>query len=477
MRSWAHRKLGHEGRASVTVGSPVAGRTSRIRVLHVQKVTGSIAGSEHHLLQLLPALAERGVEAKMLVLGAGSFESFVDALRQRGIEVSSLPAGHDANPLLLWSLLKEIEHWSPDIVHTHLIHADLYGQIAARGRGVTGVSSVHGTHPFYRREPGRSVARLAGHLASRTIAISKYAGDFVCEVGIAPAERVRVIHYGVDASSWLGSKEERAEQRQKLCLDPGDIAVGVASRLVAGKGHDVAIRAFAAVADRLPRTRLLVAGDGPLRAEVEEMARRNLPSRQVSILGFVEDIRGFFSACDLVLFPSLPSFGEGFGLAALEAMAAGVPVVASDAGPLPEVVADGESGLVVAAGDDQAWAQAILALASDHSLRLHLGDGARARACREFSVGGHGGPHGRGVQRSGRRAGPCGHCRSGGRVSSLAVGCWPSRGEEMAFASGFSLRWAQCTAANGWRDSDTGGRSRFSSTEFLRYGRIRDRRN
>ena len=73
-------------------------------------------------------------------------------------------------------------------------------------------------------------------------------------------------------------------------------------------------------------------------------------------------------------------------LAALEAMAAGVPVVASDAGPLPEVVSDGESGLVVAAGDDQAWAQAILALASDRSLRLRLGNGARERACREFSV-------------------------------------------------------------------------------------------
>ena len=254
-----------EGRASVTVGMPAVGRTSRIRVLHVQKVTGSIAGSERHLLQLLPALVERGVEAKMLVLGAGSFELFVNALRQRGIEVSSLPAGHDANPLLLWSLLKEIERWSPDIVHTHLIHADLYGQIAARARGVTGVSSVHGTHPFYRREPGRSVARLAGHLASRTIAISRYAGDFVCEVGIAPSERVRVIHYGVDPSSWLGSKEDRAEQRRKLCLDPDDIAVGVASRLVPGKGHDVAVRAFAAVAERLPRTRLLVAGDGPLR--------------------------------------------------------------------------------------------------------------------------------------------------------------------------------------------------------------------
>ena len=69
-----------------------------------------------------------------------------------------------------------------------------------------------------------------------------------CEVGIAPPQRVRVIHYGVDPSSWLDTKEDRAEQRRALCLDPDEIAVGVASRLVPGKGHDVAIRAFAAVA-------------------------------------------------------------------------------------------------------------------------------------------------------------------------------------------------------------------------------------
>jgi glycosyltransferase involved in cell wall biosynthesis len=373
-------------RGSGTVGIPAERPTAKIRVLHIQKVTGSIAGSERHLLELLPALVKSGIEAKMLVLGAGSFEVYVNAMRERGIETSSLPCGHDANPLLLWHLLKEIDRWSPDIVHTHLIHADIYGQTAARARGVPGVSTVHGTHPFYRREPGRSVARLAGHLASRTIAISRYTADFVCEMGIARPERVRVIHYGVDPSSWLGSREDRVEQRRALRLGPDEIAVGVASRLVPGKGHDVAFRAFAAVAERLPTTRLLVAGDGPLRAEVEEMARRNLPSRQVSILGFVEDIGGFFAACDLVLFPSLPSFGEGFGLAALEAMAAGVPVVASDAGPLPEVVSDGESGLVVSAGNYQAWAEAILSLASNRSLRLQLGNGARARACRKFSV-------------------------------------------------------------------------------------------
>ena len=309
---------------------------------------------------------------------------------------------------------------------------------------------------------------LAGHLASRTIAISKYAGEFVCDVGIAPPERVRIIHYGVDPSSWLGSKEDRAEQRRALRLGPDDIAVGVASRLVPGKGHDVVVRAFAAVAEHLPRTRLLVAGDGPLRGQVDAMARRYLPSHQVSILGFVEDIRGFFGACDLVLFPSLPSFGEGFGLAALEAMAAGVPVVASDAGPLPEVVSDGESGLIVAAGDDQAWAQAISALASDRPLRLHLGNGARARACRDFSVEDM-------AERTvavyrevaSERGGPV----IARRVRVLSASRSPARHDEVKRRSSRPAsrpRSTPCTAATRWRACDTGDRWSLRSSEEAR---------
>ena len=107
---------------------------------------------------------------------------------------------------------------------------------------------------------------------------------------------------------------------------------------------------------------------------------------QASILGFVEDIRGFFNACDLVLFPSLPSFGEGFGLAALEAMAAGVPVIASDAGPLAEVVSNGESGLVVAAGDDEAWVKAIRRFTSDRSLALDSESGPEQECVAQLSV-------------------------------------------------------------------------------------------
>jgi glycosyltransferase involved in cell wall biosynthesis len=354
-------------------------------VLHIQKTVG-LAGSERHLLQLLPALVERGVRVRMCVLAAGSSHQLVAAMQERGVEVSSIPAGPDLNPVLLARLAREIRRQPTDLVHTHLIHADLHGQLTARALKVPGISSVHGTHGFYEKEPFRSAARLAGHLARRTIAISDYAGEFVERVGIAPRDRIRVIHYGIDSAKWDITPDERREHRQALGLGADEIAVGIASRLVPDKGHDVAINAFASLLPRIPTARLLIAGAGPLQPELEALARRVLPADRVRFLGYVADMRGFFGACDMVLFPSLPSFGEGFGLAALEAMAAGVPVLASKAGPLAEVVSDGVSGLVLPPGEPVAWAEAMVDLATNTERRLQLGEQARTQAQQRFTV-------------------------------------------------------------------------------------------
>jgi glycosyltransferase involved in cell wall biosynthesis len=356
-----------------------------VSVLHIQKTIG-LAGSERHLLALLPALAKRGVRVRMCVLAAGSSHQLVTAMQEQGVDVFSIPAGPDLNPVLLARLGREIRRQQPDLVHTHLIHADLHGQLAARALGVPAVSSVHGTHGFYEKEPFRSAARLAGHLARRTIAISDYTGEFVDRVAIAPKERIRVIHYGIDSEQWDMTTNERQEHRQALGLRTDEIAIGIASRLVPDKGHDVAINAFSALVQRIPTAQLLVAGAGPLQPELEALARRVCPPHRVRFLGYVADMRGFFGACDLVLFPSLPSFGEGFGLAALEAMAAGVPVLASDAGPLPEVVSDGVSGLVLPPGESVAWAEAMVDLATNSARRHQLGEQARRRAQQEFSV-------------------------------------------------------------------------------------------
>ena len=307
-------------------------------------------------------------------------------MQEEGVEVSSIPAGPDLNPILFARLVKEIRRQQTDLVHTHLIHADLHGQLAARALRLPAVSTVHGTHGFYEKEPFRSAARLAGHLAQRTIAISDYAGEFVERVAIAPSERIRVIHYGINSESWDITPNERREHRQAFGLRSDEITIGIASRLVPDKGHDVAINAFSSLVQRIPTARLLIAGAGPMQPELEALALRIRPPDRVRFLGYVADMRGFFGACDLVLFPSLPAFGEGFGLAALEAMAAGVPVLASNAGPLPEVVSDGISGLVLPPGEPVAWAEAMVDLATNPARRHQMGEQARIHAQQRFTI-------------------------------------------------------------------------------------------
>lgn len=357
-----------------------------MRVLHIQKATG-IGGSERHLLTLLPALANSGIEVRMCILAGGDFQLFTQPMKQRGIDTVITGAGWDVNPLLLARIRREIRRFRPDLVHTHLMHGDFYGQMAARLSGVPAVSSVHGTtHSVYQRRLYRSAGRLAGHLARRTIAISHHVQRFIENLGLAPADRVRTIHYGIDPSGWLLSEGERARAREDLGLAPHEVAVGVASRLVPDKGHGFLFDAISEALSKEPELRLLVAGGGPLRGSLESYARSHLPPEAFRFLGHVTDIRGFMNACDVVAFPSLPGFGEGFGLAALEAMAAAKPVVASAIDSLPEIVMDGETGFLVPPGKTSELGEKLATLASNPGLREELGGRGHQRAASSFTV-------------------------------------------------------------------------------------------
>ena len=149
-----------------------------MRVLHVQKAKG-IGGSEQHLLTLLPGLSRAGDDVRLMVLAAGEDEArFICAAGDAGIDVVSVPAGADADPRVTLALDREIRRFAPDVVHTHLVHADLWGQIAARRSGVAGVRSAHNVSARYRSEPGRSAGRLAGRLARRSIAISEHVAAY-----------------------------------------------------------------------------------------------------------------------------------------------------------------------------------------------------------------------------------------------------------------------------------------------------------
>ncbi len=160
----------------------------------------------------------------------------------------------------------------------------------------------------------------------------------------------------------------------------------MSSRLVPEKGHADLIDAMGIAVPSDDRLRLLIAGDGPLRAALERQAAAVLPPSTYRFHGFVDDIRAFMNACDVFAFPTTPDFGEGFGLAALEASATGRPIVGTAVGPIPEVVADGESGRVVPPRSPAALAAAILELAADEPLRHRLGEGAARRAREVFGL-------------------------------------------------------------------------------------------
>ena len=160
---------------------------------------------------------------------------------------------------LVPELLAEIREFRADIVHTHLLHADLVGQVAAQLARVRGVSSVHATPDFYRREPYRSTGRADQPSGRRRVAISEHVARFLRELRSRP-ERIRVVHYGIDAERWERVPPRSAAREAFSVQIP--LVIGIAARLIDGKGHETLIEAVgkAIREDGIPAL-LLVAGE------------------------------------------------------------------------------------------------------------------------------------------------------------------------------------------------------------------------
>ena len=225
-----------------------------------------------------------------------------------------------------------------DVVHTHLVHADVYGGLAARLRGTHLVSTKHNDDPF-RVGPFRFVERGLSRLADRVITITDALHRFTVERVGVPADKVETIHYGLDGlpEAWGVNPPDDVPEDARVLL--------AISRLTEQKGIDVAIRALAGLPDD---TVLVVLGDGPERAAlVAPRAGARASSGASSCSGACPTSRAWLRRATLLVHPAR---WEGFGLAVLEAMLAGLPVVATNVSALPELVVDGETGLLVRAG-------------------------------------------------------------------------------------------------------------------------------
>ncbi len=340
-------------------------------VLHVQKVAG-ISGSEAHLLQLLPDLKRRGWDIRFLMLHEhepGAWE-FARELEAGGVPVDGIPMHADVDPGTFLRVLAYLAHHRPTILHTHLVHADAYGQTAGVLAGVPiRLSTKHGFNEF--RE-GRLFAlgdRTIGALAHRQIAISRGLARYLSETEGFPEPDFEIVHYGIAA----GPEPEpyAGDELRFLCV----------GRLIPIKGHVVLLRAFRKVLDARPDARLDIAGRGPLEHGLKDLARELGLAGAVRFLGHVTPIQRAVERSFAVVVPSL---GEGFGMVALEAMERARPVIAASIGGLDDLVRDGETGLLVPAGVAEPLTEAMLELAADPERAAALGRQARRRALERF---------------------------------------------------------------------------------------------
>ena len=349
-----------------------------MKALHLHKLTG-VSGSEGHLLVLLPALRERGIDARFLGLDvegsdAGRFHAELDRL---GVPHRSVRCGLDASPRMLRDIVRAIRSERPDLVHTHLVHADVYGGAAARLLRIPSLSTRH-NDDRYLLGPFRYVDRAFARPTRRLIAISDAVRSFLERAGHDPAKLV-TIHYGLDELPAAPSDPAP----EAAGVPPGAPLAVAVGRLIAQKDHATLLRAFALVHARLPQATLAILGSGPLEAEIRALAAE-LGLQGAVVLPGRTEIRDWLERADVFAHSSR---WEGFGIVLLEAMLAGLPVVATRVSAVPEVVVDDETGLLVEPGDHAGLAAHLEALLIDPERAAALGEAGRKRALREFSVG------------------------------------------------------------------------------------------
>ena len=352
-------------------------RVAAVRVVHVHRIAG-IGGSERHLLALLPALAAFGVEPLMLGLDVPSAapDPFYDRLGEDGVEFVRVPAPRDLDPGLARRVVRLVRGAKPDVVHTHLVHGDLYGAAGAAASRARLVSTKHNDDPF-RAGPFRYVDRALTLRTSAVVCITHALARFVVDCVGLPARKVVVVPYGLDASP------EPWGPNTDLALPPDAPLLLAIARLAPQKGLDVAIRALADLRARGHRAVLVVLGEGRERSRLTALAAELGIADAVFLPGREGDVGAWLRRADVLVHPAR---WEGFGLAILEAMLVGRPVVATRVSAIPELVVDGETGVLVAPDDASAFADAVASLLVDPARAAAMGERGRARALAEFSV-------------------------------------------------------------------------------------------
>ncbi len=380
--------------------------TQRDEALRVLRLIArlNVGGPARHTIILDDGLRKRGFETLLIHGAVGpAEESLQGQAVERGIPTRYVARlGRAIRPwddgLAFATILTVMWRWRPDVVHTHTAKAGTLGRLAAlvfnltrgRHRRCSVVHTFHG-HVLsgYFGALGsalvRTVERILAKITDRIITISALQrSDIVRRFAIAPAEKVTVVPLGLELTPLLTRPLEWRGLRGDLGFGAAEFVVGYVGRLVPIKDLGTLIRAIAQARRELPQLRLVLAGDGEERRTLEALAGAQGLSADVRFVGWRTDLPSLYAALDLF---ALSSVNEGTPVSLIEAMAAGVPVIATSVGGVPDVVENGVTGVLIHAEDCDALAREIVRAATDTRARAVMAARARSLVATRYEAG------------------------------------------------------------------------------------------
>jgi glycosyltransferase involved in cell wall biosynthesis len=352
-----------------------------MRIVHLTS-SRFFGGPERQMLGLACALPNDCQTTFASFAEGGRCDAFLDVVREAGFAGRRLR--HDTPHLFaarkeVAAIIREVR---ADIILCHGYKADLVGRPAARLAGIPVAAVSRGwTGETFKVRWYDRIDRLFLHRMDSVICVSAGQAEKVLAAGV-PASKVRVIRNAARPDAFRSANSAVRKTIESFLPQPGRQIVLAAGRLSPDKGFHVLIDAIPAVLTRVPEARWIICGDGTQRSELEQQVRDSGLVGVVAFAGFRDDLDQWMPNADLFV---LPSFTEGLPNVLLEAHAAGVPVVATAVGGTPELVLEGQTGLLVPPGDPAALADRMTQLLADAALRQRMSRAARTRVREQFT--------------------------------------------------------------------------------------------
>lgn len=356
--------------------------TPPLKVLHVIH-SSALSGPQRHLLDIAKAIDKDRFQVEV----ACPEGWLKDELKKNGVMTHEVELKDKFSIRSLLSLYRIVRSRGYNIIHAHMGRTGLYARLTGVFTGTPVIVTEHLVaydHSWIKNSLKRRL-HLLGHILSNritglVIAVSKEARDaYISRQGIAP-EKVITIHNFIDTDI-VATEDEAEDIRRKLGIDKESIVVGFLGRLDWRKG----LRTIVDAAEGLDGVKFLIVGDGEARDELMDEIKRKGLDRNFILTGLRQDVPQLMRAMDIFIFPTEAGY-ESFGIAVIEAMAAGTPVIASNIGPLREIVVNGKNGILIPQKDPNALRYAIEELIRDGALRKRIGEEGQRTVLERFSL-------------------------------------------------------------------------------------------